>query len=63
EVAGVGVQGAGRLVVEVLRSTTEQGCGLVLVTHDHDHAAKMGRVFHLSDGLLHQGSASARVVV
>ncbi|MDU0290542.1 ABC transporter ATP-binding protein [Saccharothrix longispora] len=53
----------GNLVVEVLRSTTEQGCGLVLVTHDHDHAAKMGRVFHLSDGLLHQGSASARVVV
>jgi putative ABC transport system ATP-binding protein len=43
----------GNLVVEALLQTTEQGCGLVLVTHDHDHAAKMGRVFQLSDGLLH----------
>ncbi|NUT49342.1 MAG: ABC transporter ATP-binding protein [Saccharothrix sp.] len=43
----------GNLVVEVLRQTTEQGCGLVLVTHDHDHAAKMGRVLRLSDGVLH----------
>ncbi|ROP36962.1 ABC transporter ATP-binding protein [Saccharothrix texasensis] len=42
----------GNLVVEVLRQATDVGCGLVLVTHDHDHAAKMGRVLHLSDGLL-----------
>ncbi|WP_367130034.1 ABC transporter ATP-binding protein [Saccharothrix sp. HUAS TT1] len=50
----------GNLVVEVLRQTTEQGCGLVLVTHDHDHAAKMGRVLRLSDGLLRP--AGQRVV-
>ncbi|MEV6711260.1 ABC transporter ATP-binding protein [Lentzea sp. NPDC051208] len=40
----------GNLVVEVLLNTTRQGCGLVLVTHDHDHAAKMGRVMELRDG-------------
>jgi putative ABC transport system ATP-binding protein len=32
----------------------------VLVTHDHDHAAKMGRVFQLTDGLLRP--AGQRVV-
>jgi putative ABC transport system ATP-binding protein len=50
----------GNLVVEVLRQATEVGCGLVLVTHDHDHAAKMDRVLHLSDGLLRP--AGQRVV-
>ena len=40
----------GNLVVEVLLNTTRQGCGLVLVTHDHDHASKMGRVLELRDG-------------
>jgi putative ABC transport system ATP-binding protein len=39
-------------VVEVLRSATDRGCGLILVTHDRDHAAKMGSVLHLSDGVL-----------
>ena len=42
----------GNLVIEALRSTTDHGCGLVLVTHDHDHAAKMSRVAHLADGVL-----------
>ncbi|HEY0452475.1 ABC transporter ATP-binding protein [Actinophytocola sp.] len=42
----------GNLVVEALRATTDRGCGLVLVTHDRDHAAKMGRVLHLADGVL-----------
>ncbi|QUQ68893.1 ABC transporter ATP-binding protein [Kutzneria sp. CA-103260] len=42
----------GNLVVEVLRSATDRGCGLILVTHDHDHAARMGSVLHLSDGVL-----------
>ena len=42
----------GSLVVEVLRSTTDRGCGLILVTHDRDHAAKMGSVLHLADGVL-----------
>ncbi|MFD5825034.1 ABC transporter ATP-binding protein [Lentzea sp. NPDC060358] len=40
----------GNLVVEVLLDTTRRGCGLVLVTHDHDHARKMGRVLELRDG-------------
>jgi putative ABC transport system ATP-binding protein len=42
----------GNLVVEALRAATDRGCGLVLVTHDHDHAAKMQRVFHLDHGVL-----------
>ncbi|GAA1277487.1 ABC transporter ATP-binding protein [Saccharothrix xinjiangensis] len=42
----------GNLVVEVLRQTTDQGCAFVLVTHDRDHAAKMGRTFHLTEGVL-----------
>jgi putative ABC transport system ATP-binding protein len=41
----------GNLVVEVLRSATDRGCGLILVTHDHDHAAKMGRVLQLTNGV------------
>ncbi|EWM13778.1 MULTISPECIES: ABC transporter ATP-binding protein [unclassified Kutzneria] len=47
----------GNLVVEVLRSTTDRGCGLILVTHDRDHANKMGRVLHLADGVLGQVTA------
>jgi putative ABC transport system ATP-binding protein len=42
----------GNLVVDVLLQATHRGCGLVLVTHDHDHAAKMGRVLSLHDGRL-----------
>jgi putative ABC transport system ATP-binding protein len=42
----------GNLVVEVLRAATDRGCGLILVTHDRDHASKMGRVLHLNDGVL-----------
>ncbi|HWO68640.1 MAG TPA: ABC transporter ATP-binding protein [Umezawaea sp.] len=41
----------GNLVVEALRSATDRGCGLILVTHDHDHAAKMGRVMQLTNGV------------
>jgi putative ABC transport system ATP-binding protein len=41
----------GSLVVEALRSATDRGCGLILVTHDHDHAAKMGRVMQLTNGV------------
>jgi putative ABC transport system ATP-binding protein len=42
----------GNIVVEALRSATDRGCGLILVTHDHDHAAKMQRVLHLDHGVL-----------
>src|SRR5256714_7781297 len=44
----------GNLVVDVLHRTTERGCGLILVTHDADHAARMGRMLRLSDGVLHE---------
>lgn len=42
----------GAHVIEVLHSATARGCGLVLVTHDHAHASRMGRVVRLTDGRL-----------
>ncbi len=51
----------GNLVVDALQSTTSRGCGLILVTHDRDHAARMGHVLRLTDGQLASASASARV--
>jgi len=42
----------GNLVVDVLQATTDDGCGLVLVTHDWDHAHRMDRVLRLSGGML-----------
>jgi putative ABC transport system ATP-binding protein len=48
----------GNLVVDVLQSATDRGCGLVLVTHDWDHANRMGRVLRLADGMLHPVTAS-----
>ncbi|MCP2327047.1 putative ABC transport system ATP-binding protein [Hamadaea flava] len=47
----------GNLVIDVLHATTELGCGLVLVTHDWDHARRMGRVVRLSEGVLHTEDA------
>jgi putative ABC transport system ATP-binding protein len=49
----------GNLVIDVLHTATEQGCGLILVTHDWDHAARMGRVLRLSDGQLHPAAREA----
>lgn len=43
----------GNLVIEVMRAATDRGCGLILVTHDRDHANKMQRVVRLDGGLLH----------
>ncbi|TCO55157.1 ABC transporter ATP-binding protein [Actinocrispum wychmicini] len=51
----------GNLVVDALHSATQYGCGLILVTHDHDHANRMGRVLRLVDGRL--APANEQVVV
>jgi putative ABC transport system ATP-binding protein len=48
----------GNIVVEALRAATDRGCGLILVTHDHDHAAKMQRMMHLDHGVLSPMGAS-----
>ncbi len=42
----------GHLVITALQAATERGCGLILVTHDHDHATRMGRTLHLTSGAL-----------
>jgi putative ABC transport system ATP-binding protein len=42
----------GNLVVDALHAATGRGCGLILVTHDADHAARMDRVVRLADGVL-----------
>jgi putative ABC transport system ATP-binding protein len=42
----------GNLVVDTLHATTRDGCGLILVTHDHAHAQRMDRVVKLIDGRL-----------
>ncbi|MBE1462422.1 ABC transporter ATP-binding protein [Kibdelosporangium phytohabitans] len=51
----------GNLVIEALHSATQRGCGLILVTHDHAHANKMGTVLRLTDGKL--AVAQEQVVV
>ncbi|WP_433790908.1 ABC transporter ATP-binding protein [Actinoplanes sp. CA-252034] len=42
----------GALVIDALQSVTARGCALILVTHDRDHAARMGRILHLDAGVL-----------
>jgi putative ABC transport system ATP-binding protein len=43
----------GNMVIDVLHAATvEDGCGLILVTHDWDHASRMGRVMRLTEGIL-----------
>ncbi|WP_020520244.1 ABC transporter ATP-binding protein [Catelliglobosispora koreensis] len=44
----------GNLVIDVLHSATKDGCGLVLVTHDWEHASRMERVLRLEDGQLRE---------
>jgi putative ABC transport system ATP-binding protein len=44
----------GNLVVDALHSTTQRGCALILVTHDQDHARRMGSVLRLENGILVQ---------
>ncbi|MEU4620181.1 ABC transporter ATP-binding protein [Actinoplanes sp. NPDC023801] len=43
----------GALVIDALQAVTARDCALILVTHDRDHAARMGRVMHLEAGVLH----------
>ncbi|GAA2542354.1 ABC transporter ATP-binding protein [Winogradskya consettensis] len=42
----------GTSVIDSLLAATGRGCGLVLVTHDRDHAARMDRTLDLVDGVL-----------
>jgi putative ABC transport system ATP-binding protein len=42
----------GALVIDALLGATTRGCGLILVTHDRDHAARMGRTLDLVGGVL-----------
>ena len=42
----------GNLVVDALHATTQKGCALILVTHDQEHAARMGAVLRLESGVL-----------
>ncbi|GAB1689142.1 ABC transporter ATP-binding protein [Krasilnikovia sp. M28-CT-15] len=42
----------GTVVIDALSAATTRGCGLILVTHDRDHAARMGRTHDLVDGVL-----------
>jgi putative ABC transport system ATP-binding protein len=48
----------GNLVIDALLSATGRGCGLILVTHDWDHATRMGNVLRLSGGVLETASTS-----
>jgi putative ABC transport system ATP-binding protein len=47
----------GNLVVDVLHGAAQQGCALILVTHDWDHARRMDRVVRLADGVLAEETA------
>jgi putative ABC transport system ATP-binding protein len=42
----------GTSVIDSLLAATGRGCGLVLVTHDRDHAARMDRTLDLVGGVL-----------
>jgi putative ABC transport system ATP-binding protein len=53
----------GSLVIDVLHSATKDGCGLILVTHDWEHATRMERVLRLEDGRLQEVPAGRAVAV
>jgi putative ABC transport system ATP-binding protein len=42
----------GTIVIDALLEATTRGCALILVTHDRDHAARMGRILDLQAGVL-----------
>lgn len=47
----------GNMVIDVLHTATLDGCGLILVTHDADHASRMDRVLRLTEGILQREDA------
>jgi putative ABC transport system ATP-binding protein len=47
----------GNVVVDALHATTSRGCCLILVTHDQEHASRMGAVLRLENGALRQERA------
>ncbi|GAA0452153.1 MULTISPECIES: ABC transporter ATP-binding protein [Actinoplanes] len=49
----------GTLVIDALQGVTARGCALILVTHDRDHAARMGRILHLNEGVLAEQKVAA----
>ncbi|GGN19634.1 putative ABC transport system ATP-binding protein [Actinoplanes campanulatus] len=49
----------GTLVIDALQGVTARGCALILVTHDRDHAARMGRILNLNDGVLAEQKVAA----
>jgi putative ABC transport system ATP-binding protein len=51
----------GTAVIDALLDATTRGCGLVLVTHDRDHAARMDRILDLVDGVLTERAPIERV--
>ncbi|GIF08299.1 ABC transporter ATP-binding protein [Actinoplanes siamensis] len=46
----------GSIVIDALQEATTRGCALILVTHDRDHAARMGRIADLRSGVLTERS-------
>ncbi|MFI1994768.1 ABC transporter ATP-binding protein [Actinoplanes sp. NPDC020271] len=48
----------GSIVIDALQSATTRGCALVLVTHDRDHAARMGRILDLQAGVLSERASA-----
>ena len=49
----------GNMVIDTLHEATDRGCGLILVTHDWDHASRMGSVLRLADGALSPAAVAA----
>lgn len=50
----------GQLVVEILRGLAADGTAVVVVTHDHELATRMGRRIELRDGLVVHETGSGR---
>ncbi len=48
----------GSIVIDALQEATTRGCALILVTHDRDHAARMGRILDLQAGVLSERTLS-----